>query len=974
MRKLLSVLVSLILVFHSNANSVDSLLAKKIAETFLRNNLNQTNIDLQLIQESYASVTINNIITQKPLYYIFNNGVENGFIIISAEDNAIPILGHSTSGTINLNNLPPAFAKWLEGYKKELIYIIENDIQATLEIKEKWQKLSNNGTLGDSKAPSVLPLLNTTWGQSPNQNYPYAFYNDQCPDSSNQLALTGCVATAMAQIMNYWEFPAQGSLWNNYYSSFAGSNIGANFGQTVYQWSSMPNSLTSSSSNTAVSAVAKLMYHCGVSVEMNYGTAGSGIAPSHLWKVDTAFSKYFNYSNSTELVKQTQYTASAWIQLLKDELDDGRPIFYVGNGTGGHAFVCDGYDNNNHFSFNWGWHGNADGNFPIGGLNPGTYNFSNYNEAVVGIKPPAGSTTYNMELYSSVIPSSNIIGYGASFSITTNFKNNGPSIFNGDYTAAIFDNSGNFIDYVEIKYGYSLSVNNVYVNNQVFSTSGLLNVLPGTYDIQMFYRPTGGNWQAFSSGNYQNLTQITIVNSNDIELNSSLIANPTTFIQGQSASVNFNIVNNGSTTFHGLYDISLYNIGDGSLVENIGQFNTSTNGLQAGYTYLPPYLTLNTSSITASPGTYLLAVMHQENGGQWELTGSSFYQNPIYVTVLAPPLIADIYESNNTLLNAYPLPVSFTGNNSTIITTGSNHHTGLDHDYYSIYLPSGYNYTITARAHDSDNSGNGQTYTNDVAWLYSTNSGNTWSTTYDDIMSSSINIANGGMVNFKVMPYFPGNTGTYLFDLQISRTLIPPLISNGVNMLDPSCYGGSDGSIDITFSGGTFPYTYAWSGPNGFTSSQEDIYNLPEGTYYVIVTDINNMQITWSYILNSPPPLNVSILQNNNVLTLFVNGGSPGYTYSWREQSQPSFNLGSGMSYSANTNGTYYVIVTDINGCGMTSNSIVYTQPTLINEHTSNKKLLKINNLLGQETPYKTNTPLIEIYNDGTVEKKLIIE
>jgi hypothetical protein len=192
-----------------------------------------------------------------------------------------------------------------------------------------------------------------------------------------------------------------------------------------------------------------------------------------------------------------------------------------------------------------------------------------------------------------------------------------------------------------------------------------------------------------------------------------------------------------------------------------------SNGLPSGYTYQSPFLTFNTASITVNPGTYLLAVQHNPNNTGWQLTGSSNFQNPVYIVVKAPATLADIYESNNTASTAYNLPINFSGNNATILTTGSNSHTGSDYDYYSINLPNGFDYTITARVHDSYNSGNGQTYTNDVLWSYS-EAGN-WSNAIDDVMSSNISVSNSSTVNFQVSPYFQGETGTYLLDIQISR-------------------------------------------------------------------------------------------------------------------------------------------------------------------------------------------------------------
>jgi len=768
MRKILLALILVLgLCKLSSAKSVDSISAKAIAEAFLVQHVNQTNLKLRLVFQGDL-VSPSSIPTtqsqENPLFYIFNSGNNNGFVIVAGDDNALPILGYSTSGTFDKDLLPPNFRKWLEDYKKEMDYIITNKILATDEIRDEWSSLTKGKTVSHKTSSAVLPLLTTTWNQSP-------FYNALCPGGS----VTGCVATAMAQIMNYWEYPATGTGFHSYNEDNYGT-LSANFGATNYQWSSMPNNVTSP--NTAV---ATLMYHCGVSVDMDYSPTVSGAyvisAQSPVTHCsEYAFTTYFGYDNSVQGVKRANYTASAWKQLLKDELDAGRPIEYAGYGSGGgHAFVCDGYDNNDYFHFNWGWGGYNDGYFLIGALNPngtgtggGTGGYNSGHQAVIGIKPPTGVPTFNMKLYDYVTPSSSTLNYGQAFSITTNIWNDGSNNFSGDYCAAVFDNNANFIDYVEVKTGWSLNAGYIHTNGITFSTTGLLSMLPGTYHVGIYYRPTGGNWSYVSDYNlFTNFIQVNVTNSNAIELNSSLNLNPGfTFTQGQPASVNLNILNNGSSTFYGTYSADLYAL-DGSWVEGIGTI-TESNGLPAGYTYASPYLTFSTTSINANPGTYYLAMTHLPSGGGWELTGSSFYQNPIVINVEAPSILPDNYEPNNSGTTAYNLTANFLGNNSSVSTIGSNSHTGSDYDFYKINLPSGYNYTITARVHDSYNSGNGNPYTNDVLWSYST--GGAWSNAYDDVMPSNISVSNGGTITFHVAPYFQGQTGTYLLDIQISRT------------------------------------------------------------------------------------------------------------------------------------------------------------------------------------------------------------
>lgn len=271
------------------------------------------------------------------------------------------------------------------------------------------------------------------------------------------------------------------------------------------------------------------------------------------------------------------------------------------------------------------------------------------------------------------------------------------------------------------------------------------------------------------NGNYKNLTEITVTNSNDIELNSALTVSPgTTLTQGSAASVTLNIVNDGTATFKGQYAVDLYYL-DGSWAQSIGTIDEN-EGLPSGYTYISPFLTFSTSVVTVDPGTYLMAVQHNPNNTGWQLTGSTYFQNPVKVTVVAPNISPDIYEDNNSVNQSYNLTVSFSGNNASKNTSGSNIHLTSDNDFYKVVLPAGYKYTITARLHDSYNSGNGQTYTLDGLFSYSTD-GSTWSEVYDDVMAGNIMLNTGGTVYFHIAPYFAGGTGTYLFDLGLTRAV-----------------------------------------------------------------------------------------------------------------------------------------------------------------------------------------------------------
>ncbi len=777
MKKIL-LLTGLLTIFSmaTFAKHIDENTAKQVGQSFLLRSTKalKTSVNLDLVYKSSLSSSNATAKTQPTtFFYVFNDGT-NGFVIVAGDDNVTPILGYSDEGTFDPNNMNKSVQKWLEGYKNEIRYTIDNNISATQEIQEEWTNYINGSNQSASRAAaSVNPLISTKWNQAPNEN-------GLCPydNTYNQRTVTGCPATAMAQIMKYWNYPAKGTGFHSYNHQTYGT-LSANFGSTTYQWGSMPNTLSS-----ANNAVATLMYHCGVAVEMNYGVAATGgsssyviiaAAPSAQQTCENAFKTYFGYNASTlQGVLKSNYTQTQWINLLKTELDASRPIQYAGFGSGGHTWVCDGYDNNNYFHMNWGWGGSQDGYFLLNALNPGGggiggagYSYNTNQQALIGIQPLSGGATqtYDLQLYSNISMPSTQIWFTNAFSLTVDVGNFGTGSFSGQLGAAIFDNNYNFVDFMAIN---NANITNGFYNTVTFNNSGSATFVPGTYYAALFYKTTTQNWTIVGNGSYTNLKQFQIYYSAAIETNSafSITNNGGKLIQGSSATVNVDVLNTGST-FYGQYRISLSNL-DGTFAQSI-QILNENNGLPNGYHYTGG--NNFTGAITVAPGTYLMEVAYKAQGSSnWYYAGSSSFSNPIYVIVQAPGLSPDQYENNNTAGQAYTLPILFSGNSASKNTVGSNFHIGTDYDFYKINLPTGYNYTITARLHDSYNSGNGNTYSVDGLFAYSTDNGNTWSDFYDDVMTGNITIQNGGTVYFHVAPYFSGETGTYLLDMTINRT------------------------------------------------------------------------------------------------------------------------------------------------------------------------------------------------------------
>lgn len=350
------------------AEHVDPETARKVATTFLNNNGAKSN---QLVDLSKTAGFQN--------LYIFTT--EESFVIMAADDCVQPILGYSLTGKFVTENMPENVSSWLQGYNDEIQYAVDNQFRATSETSQKWKGLIE-GKNNEAKVTTVVgPLIQTQWNQN-------KYYNRLCPVASSGPdghAYTGCVATAMAQIMYYHKHPTQG-IGSHSYVHYAFGEQSANFSETTYDWSHMSLTYNNNSTEEQKLAVATLMYHCGVSVNMDYGADRSG---AQSIDIPQALINYFDYSVTANLKNRYPSDSTAiWIADLKAELDAHRPMEYFGYGSGGHAFVCDGYDSSDNFHFNWGWGGSYnDGYYSLDDMTPGTHNY-NYNQgAIFGIKP-----------------------------------------------------------------------------------------------------------------------------------------------------------------------------------------------------------------------------------------------------------------------------------------------------------------------------------------------------------------------------------------------------------------------------------------------------------------------------------------------------------------------------------------------------------------------------------------------------------
>lgn len=353
-----------------SAKFVDSDRAVNVAKLFYQKQYYRFNKEIKTVEiKDFQVFSINNT----PTCYIVKI-IPSGFVIVSANDNAFPIIGYSFDEDILSNQLPESLQEYLNLVSNQ---IIQATSQKQSDYNNIWYKIENEPLTKTSYSENaVAPLLNLYWDQG-------VPYNNYCPPNSHGPGghcVTGCVATAMAQAMKYWNYPEHGKG----FKTFIWSDIDTiDYENTYYRWSQMTPSANSQSGD----AIAELMYHCGVSVNMNYGPDGSS---SYTEWVPDAMKDYFRYHPSIRFKQRSKFTDYDWDILIRDELNFRRVVIYSGSGTGGHAFVCDGYQDTCFYHFNWGWSGYANGYYYYNDLTPGSNDFSYGQGAVVRIMPYFG--------------------------------------------------------------------------------------------------------------------------------------------------------------------------------------------------------------------------------------------------------------------------------------------------------------------------------------------------------------------------------------------------------------------------------------------------------------------------------------------------------------------------------------------------------------------------------------------------------
>ena len=442
---------------------------------------------LQMVFHSEDLVTRSSV--QSPAYYVFDNTGGPGFVIVAGDDVAMPVLGYSFEHEFSKDNLPANLKAWLEYMRDEVNEARRSGAKAESVVTRAWSQVEV-GT-------PVVELETAKW----NQMEPY---NLLCPIVGGESTYTGCTATAVAIVMRYHQWPEKGVGTLPGYKISRGEVLPELPLGHTYDWKNMPLEYPYLGySQVEANAVAVLMRDCGWMIFSDYGPIGSVGTMASSYDIPSGLKTYMGYDKKARIISRNGYSTFEWNALMKGELDNSRPIIYAGFSVrSGHAFVLDGYTDQDYYRVNWGWGGYCDGYFLLTALDPegqgaggseGGYNTSQ--TAVIGIQKDDGGTNLEELRYSERFNEQDLCGLIVDESVVSGrpfdlysgcMKNSGSGTFTGELMFAVADKEGNIIeelytmsvsDWLESQY-FCPSIGNVTINTLV---------LPG-YRIRGYYR------------------------------------------------------------------------------------------------------------------------------------------------------------------------------------------------------------------------------------------------------------------------------------------------------------------------------------------------------------------------------------------------------------------------------------------------------------------------------------------------------
>ncbi|MDR0757495.1 MAG: C10 family peptidase, partial [Tannerella sp.] len=386
MKKIFTLLMSLSLFSYIQAENVPTEKALKIATQYyrlsdkalLRSSMNNP---LTLVYTAKAdAVNLRSSAGVDNYFYVFNTADGDGFIIVSGDDRACPILGSSFKGAFDPDSLPANLRAWLKHYSDEIAWIAKGNHD--LPPNPEWAELESETSRTGIELRKTVSLNTAEWGQSEP-------YNQLCPTLAGERTVAGCVAVSMGVIVKYHAdngYKATGTGSYSYTWQAGNKTLSVNFG--AYDYDNMPGKTSSYKNSTQRAAVSKLMYHCAIAAESEFGVDGTS---SDTFYAFIGLSNYFGFDKKhIKLFRKEDYSNAEWDKLIRSEIDAKRPVIYGGDAEtddAGHMFVCDGYGDNDTYSINFGWDGRYNGYYKLSSLKGGTMpNYKNNHEIIAGIQ------------------------------------------------------------------------------------------------------------------------------------------------------------------------------------------------------------------------------------------------------------------------------------------------------------------------------------------------------------------------------------------------------------------------------------------------------------------------------------------------------------------------------------------------------------------------------------------------------------
>lgn len=529
-------------------------------------------------------------------YHVFNRST-GGYIIVSGDDEIYPVLADVDAGTFVMDSLAPAAQSMLSAYDAQIRSFSTSEAPdaGLADYYNRWDE--------------IPPLMTTQW----NQTYPYNIY---CPVIGGRTCVTGCVATAMAQVVRtigYYEGKGHRSTGS---VNSSGERVEFDYANATFDFDNMFDRYPSATSQESIDGVGRLMLACGLGVGMNYGVSESGAQSAN---VARALIEHFGFDDKyTKIYENEDFSQAQWENMLYRQLQIGRPVYYSGSSTvSGHAFVIDGYRPAGMYHVNWGWGGMSDGYFRLTALNP----------SQVGTGGSGGGYSLSQDMVCAVPPGTDPgVVYGemnGSISMVSDgvyavyYKSNGINLFNVSIGAVIVDEAGNNVGTATFWQGQNITASSA-LRHDAFSYDFSQHPLaPGSYRIYPAFRPDGGEYTVTDARHDgPHFIHLTVTDNKEYILSNSPATSVKTDVriagivpgydlrEGFSGSVGVYAVNNGNLDYKGVFRLSLLD-GDG---EEIASSTSQSVTIAAGTNTIVycPVPVFDTGNRLIPAGTYSL--------------------------------------------------------------------------------------------------------------------------------------------------------------------------------------------------------------------------------------------------------------------------------------------------------------------------------------------------------------------------------